>query len=86
MIVSQLIEDDEYQFGCVNENGEMVIPLQYDYLSGFGKNGWMAAAIKTGSLNESIDIYSVDYLNESGEVEFELPTEYISGNIFVKVK
>lgn len=86
MIVGQKTEGELYQYGCVNDKGEMVIPLQYDYLSGFGRNGWMAAGIKTGSLNESIDIYSVDYLNESGEVELELPTEYISGNIFMKVK
>ena len=69
MIVGQKTEGELYQYGCVNDKGEMVIPLQYDYLSGFGRNGWMAAGIKTGSLNESIDIYSVDYLNESGEVQ-----------------
>lgn len=85
MIVQEGGADEEKTYGCVNEKGKMVVPVQYDYIFGAGDNGWIAVGTKTGSLDSETEIYSVSYLNEAGEEVLELPSEYISGGVFVQV-
>lgn len=77
--------EDGYLYGCINDKGEMIIPLKYNYMTLYGANGWIAAGIKTGELNESEKTYKVEYLDKSGEIVLELPEEYINGSAFTKV-
>ena len=66
------------KYGCVDCDGKMILPVQYDLISG-GDNGWMLV----GKYNEDTDRYTYQYMDEKGNVVLQLSEEYISAFGFV---
>lgn len=73
------------QYGCMNQNGEVVIPVQYDMING-GHNGWIVVGYSNGKYDEYTDTYELHYIDEKGNTVLKLPEKYIQAEGFMKVK
>lgn len=78
------VEKNE-KYGCANRNGEIVIPIQYDAISG-GHNSWIAVGYYVDSYDESTDRYRMRYVDEAGNTVLELTEEYIAAAGFAKIE
>ena len=71
------------EFGYINTDGEYVIPLEYDYATDFGDNGWAAVGWNGGSWEHEHS--RLFYINENEE-EVLACDQYEVAYEFVKVE
>lgn len=84
MTVSKEVGND-ILYGLMNSEGEMVIPLQYNYMSGFGDNGWSLAGVRRAGSDGEHEKYDCKYIDKDNQVVLDLPDKYINAWAFIKV-
>lgn len=84
MTVSKKVGND-ILYGLMNSEGEMVIPLQYNYMSGFGDNGWSLAGVRRAGSDGEHEKYDCKYIDKDNQVVLDLPDKYINAWAFIKV-
>lgn len=74
------------RYGIADQNGDFIIPFEYNKATLFGENGWAAVGYYTGEFDELAYTYQCRYIDKKGSVVLELPKKYIDSSEFVSVK
>lgn len=72
--------------GCVDENGNIILPIKYNMMKNYGANGWLPAGIKSGNYDEDTEIYRCQYFDMAGKKTLTLSSQYMDANPFCKVQ
>ena len=72
-------------YGLMNSEGEMVIPLHYDKMSGFDENGWSVVGMRRSDSEKDNERYYCKYINKDDQVTLELSDKYINAWAFIRV-
>lgn len=87
ILLENFTEDSKSgSMGCVDENGNIILPMKYNMMKNYGANGWLPVGIKSGNYDENTEIYRCQYFDMEGKETLTLSSQYMDANPFYKVK